>query len=130
VANRERFREYDYGPGVGTGIEATLTRKGLPLLAFYYRFHYIDVSNGSIFNKDETLELPGGETIVLEGSDAKHYLQAPGLRLFVPILGKLGLGADAFYVLRKSRYDAPFLRDTDQRNPEVRVYLAAELGGR
>jgi hypothetical protein len=130
VANRERFREYDYGPGFGTGVEATLTRKGLPLLTFMYRFHYIDVSNGSIFNKDETLELPGGETVVLEGSDAQHYLHAPGFRLFVPIFGTLGLGADAFYFLRKSYYDLPILRDTDQRNPEVRAYLAVELGKR
>jgi hypothetical protein len=48
----------------------------------------------------------------------------------VPIFRTLGLGADAFYFLRKSYYDLPILRDTDQRNPEVRAYLAVELGKR
>ena len=39
----------------------------------------------------------------------------------------MGLGADALYFLRKSRYDLPVLADVDQRNPEARVYLALEL---
>ena len=122
VGNRERFREYDYGPGLGAGVEAVLTRKGRPLLTFLYRFQWIDVSNGSVFNKNDERGR--------EGSGASHHLQAPGLRLFVPLFRKMGLGADAFYFLRKSRYDAAFLEDTDQRNPEVRAYLAWDLGGR
>jgi hypothetical protein len=36
----------------------------------------------------------------------------------------LGLGADAILFFRKSEYDAVFLRDKDQRNPQVRAYLA------
>ncbi|HJS56793.1 MAG TPA: DUF3943 domain-containing protein [Vicinamibacteria bacterium] len=130
VANRERFREYDYGPGLGGGVEANLTRKGRPLLSFLYRFYWIDVSNGSIFNEGEEVDLPGGGTLTLEGSDATHYLHAPGFRLFVPLFGSMGIGADAFYFLRKSYYDLPLLRDTDQRNPEARVYVGFDIGGR
>jgi hypothetical protein len=51
VANRERYREYDYGPGAGTGIEATLSRGPNRLLTLFYRFQWITVSNGSVFNK-------------------------------------------------------------------------------
>jgi hypothetical protein len=40
----------------------------------------------------------------------------------------VGLGADGFVLLRKSDYSAVIFRDTDQRNPEVRVYLAFDLG--
>jgi hypothetical protein len=31
-------------------------------------------------------------------------------------------------LLRDSRYTSPVLWDRDQRNPEVRVYLAFDLG--
>jgi uncharacterized protein DUF3943 len=120
VGDRERFREYDYGPGLGFGAEAVLTRKGIPLLTFAYRYHWIDVLNGSVFNPDAN---QGG----LEGSGASHVLQAPGIRAFIPVFGKMGLGADALYFLRKSRYDLPVLADVDQRNPEARAYLALEL---
>jgi hypothetical protein len=130
VANRERFREYDYGPGVGAGAEATVTRKGQPILTLSYRYQYINVSNGSVFNKGREVALRDGSTLVLEGSDASHTIQAPGVRLFLPVLKRMGLGADAFYFLRKSRYDLPIFKDVDQRNPEVRAYLAWNLGSR
>lgn len=120
VADPERLREYDYGPGLGTGFEAALSHKGRPILGLYYRFHWIDVSNGSIYNQQDENELGG--------SSADHYLQAAGARLFIPIHGKLGLGADGLVVLRKSYYSAPDLEDKDQRNPEFRIYLAFDLG--
>jgi len=120
VANQERFREYDFGPGLGAGVEVGLTRGAHRLLQLTYRYNYINVSNGSIFNKkDETGK---------EGSDATHHVQAAGARLYVPIFRSMGLGADALVVLRKSFYDATFLVDKDQRNPEARVYLAWDLG--
>jgi hypothetical protein len=63
------------------------------------------------------------------GSDASHYLQAAGARPFVPLIKqKIGLGADGMVLLRDSRYTSPVLWDRDQRNPEVRVYLAFDLG--
>jgi hypothetical protein len=121
VANRERFREYDYGPGLGTGLEVWLNRGRNRLLALTYRFQWINVKNGSIFNKDDERGL--------EGSDADHRLQALGARLFIPVFKrKVGLGADGLVVLRKSEYSAAIFRDQDQRNPEVRVYLAFDLG--
>jgi hypothetical protein len=121
VANRERFREYDYGPGLGTGAEVTLNRGANRILTLAYRFQWIDVRNGSIFNKDDERGL--------EGSDATHYLQALVARLFIPVYKKkVGLGADALVLLRKSYYSSPLLRDTDQRNPEARIYLAFDLG--
>ena len=52
VANQERIREYDYGPGAGVAAELYLLRKQLPLLTARYRGSYIDVSNGSIYNND------------------------------------------------------------------------------
>jgi hypothetical protein len=120
VANQERFREYDYGPGLGTGLEATLDRKQSRLIGLYYRLQWINVRNGSIFNRPT----PDGS----DGSNADHYLQALGARAFVPVYKKLGLGADAMVVLRKSDYGASFLEDQDQRNPEARVYVAWDLG--
>jgi hypothetical protein len=120
VANRERFREYDYGPGLGFNTEAALTRRGRTLLSLTYRYQWVNVSNGSIFNK--------GSEVAQEGSDADHYLQGGGLRLTLPVYRKVGLGADAFVFLRRSRYYAPeFRRDTRQRNPEARVYVSLAL---
>jgi hypothetical protein len=78
------------------------------------------VQNGSVWNQDDERGLTG--------SDARHIVQAAGLRGFVPVKRRVGLGADGFVFLRKSTYTATFLKDQDQRNPEVRVYLALNLG--
>jgi hypothetical protein len=129
VADRERYREYDYGPGLGTGLEVYLSRGKNRLLSLTYRFQWIHVSNGSLFNKGDEFELPGGGTVTALGSDAKHYLQAVGARLFVPLYKrKIGVGADGLVLLRKSYYSSPILRDQDQRNPEARFYVAFDLG--
>lgn len=117
VANQERFREYDYGPGLGFNLEAALMRKGRQILSAAYRYQWIAVSNGSIFNE--------GSVLAPEGSDADHYLQALNLRLVLPIVRRVNLGADAAVFLRRSRYYSEELRsDKDQRNPEARIYLA------
>jgi Domain of unknown function (DUF3943) len=129
VADPERYREYDYGPGLGTGVELYLSRGRNRVLGLFYRFQWIHVSNGSIFNKGDEFELPGGGTVTALGSDATHYLQAAGARLFVPLFKqKVGLGADGYVLLRDSHYSSPILRDRDQRNPEVRIYVAFDLG--
>jgi len=119
VAEQERFREYDYGPGLGASASAALAMNGKPLLAALYRFAWIDVSNGSIYNKGSV------------GLSADHYVQYGGLRLIVPIKGNLGLGADGYVFLRQSDYvltvaNAGVSRrqDISQRNPQLRVYLA------
>jgi hypothetical protein len=131
VANRERFREYDYGPGIGAGAEAIFYRRGRPLLYFTYRYTYINVRNGSIWNPKDPVELPlpeGTEDILLEGSNADHHIQRMGLRLVIPFGGTWGLGADARLFLRNSNYTDERLVDVDQRVPEVRLYLTWDLG--
>jgi hypothetical protein len=119
VADQERVREYDYGPGLGAMATATLSLNGRPLLSALYRFAWISVSNGSVYDRGTV------------GSDADHYIQGGGLRLVVPIKGSVGLGADAYLFNRNSHYlavdaaDGSERRnDVSQRNPQVRVYLA------
>ena len=114
VANRERLREYDYGPGVGVDTQADLVVSAQTLLTFNYRFQWISVSNGSIYSK-------GVSSL---GSDANHYVQYGLARVFIPIFRKFGLGADGFVFLRKSRYSEPGFENIDQRNPRLRVFLA------
>jgi hypothetical protein len=121
VPNREEFRKYDYGPGLGAQAEAHLTHRGQPLVFAQYRFHWVSVTNGSIFEKGDIVN---GNVVNEEGSSANHYLQQFELRLFAPIHKGIGVGADTFEFLRKSRYESPLLIDHDQRHPEVRLYLA------
>jgi hypothetical protein len=113
VGDRERLREYDYGPGLGAAAKATLSRGGRPLLQVGYRFQWINVSNGSVYNNDRL----GIST------DAHHYIQLAGARLTLPIRGDFGVGVDGTVFFRKSRYSIPLFHDIDQRNPQVRVYL-------
>ena len=120
VDNRERSREYDYGPGLGTGVEAHLSRGGHNLLSLFYRYQWISVTNGSLFNQTDETEK--------QGSDANHYLQAAGAKFFVPIFGRMGLGAEGQVLLRRSRYSDLNVEDKNQRNPELRLYLAWDLG--
>lgn len=98
---------------------ATLAVSGHPILTALYRFAWISVSNGSVYNKSGF------------GSDANHYLQGGGLRLFVPIRGGLGIGADGYVFLRDSHYELVNAaggidrrNDVTQRNPQARVYVA------
>jgi hypothetical protein len=121
VADRERFREYDYGPGVGTSAEAYLMRKGLPLLVGRYRYSYISVSNGSTYN---------GANV---GLGANHNVHQAQLKLEIPIKAGIAVGADASLFFRRSHYDvgestlpglAPGRRTVTQRNPEARVFLS------
>ena len=123
VANQERFREYDYGPAVGAGFEGILAHKGRPWLAFSYRYAYINVRNGSLWNPDP--DDNAGEEL---GSNADHQVHRFGLRLLVPIGESWGIGADARIFYRDSRYSLPELEDTTQRVPEVRLYMTWDLG--
>ena len=88
MANRERYREYDYGAGYGLGAEALLTRKGRPILDVRYRCSYIDVKNGSLWNPDLDDD---GE---LYGSDATHHVHRFRARLNVPVTRELAIGAE------------------------------------
>jgi len=88
------------------------------VFSFSYRYTWIDVRNGSIYNPDD-----GGE-----GSSAKHQVHRARLRLVVPVGETLGIGADAALFYRDSRYDLPELEDKTQRNPQVRLFLTWDLG--
>ena len=112
VANQERFREYDYGTGAGFMAEAASFRKGQPLLSLAYRFQYIAVRNGSIWNPSET------------GSNADHFVQALFARANVPIRGPMSLGLDGGLFLRDSHYDIVQIQDISQRVPQARIYLS------
>jgi hypothetical protein len=114
VANRERLREYDYGPGMGAHAMANLLVAGRPFVTLHYRFQWINVANGSIYSK--------GQSAL--GSNANHYIQYGFMRVFIPILKKLGLCADGFVFSRKSRYTEPDFQNIDQRNTRLRIFLA------
>ena len=123
VANQERIREYDYGPGAGASLELYLLRKNFPWLTLRYRGSYIDVSNGSIYNND-TADI---------GLNSSHGIQQTQLKLEIPITKRLGIGADGSLFFRRSHYDfdgsgvPPRIgtgrRTITQRNPEARVFL-------
>jgi hypothetical protein len=122
VADRERFREYDYGPGVGGAVELYLQRKNRPLVTARYRYSYIDVRNGSVYNSpDRGL-----------GLDAAHNIHQTNVKLELPFGRSLSIGADASLFYRRSHYDVtsatpelpPGRRTITQRNPEVRAFVA------
>jgi hypothetical protein len=119
VEEQERIREYDYGPGLGASVTSTLFLSGRPLLTALYRFAWIDVKNGSVYNEGSF------------GSNADHYVQGGGIRVVVPVKGRIGIGADAYiflrdsdYVLRNAATRQEIRRDVRQRNPQVRVYVS------
>jgi hypothetical protein len=122
VADRERYREYDYGPGVGAAVELYLQRKNVPLLTFRYRASWINVRNGSIYDSPD----------MGLGLDASHGVQMANVKLELPIRRSLSIGADASLFFRRSHYDVtsetpeltPGRRTVTQRNPEVRAFLA------
>ena len=124
VANQERIREYDYGPGAGVSLEFYLMRKNRPLFVGRYRGTYIDVSNGSIYNND-TADI---------GLDSSHGVQQLQLKLEIPFTKHLAIGADGSMFFRRSHYDfegsgvPPSIgegrRTVTQRNPEARVFLS------
>jgi hypothetical protein len=125
VANQERIREYDYGPGFGGAVELYLQRKNLPLVTARYRYSRIDVSNGSVYN--------GSYEGVDVGLDSDHDVHQANLKLEIPITGSLTVGADGSVFYRRSRYNVtvdtpefgpPRRQTITQRNPEARLFLA------
>ena len=124
VANQERIREYDYGPGAGVSAELYLQRKNVPVLVARYRGSYIDVSNGSVYNND-TADI---------GLNSTHGVQQLQLKAEIPVAKGLSVGADGSMFFRRSHYDfkgsgvPPEIgegrRTITQRNPEARLFLA------
>ncbi len=122
VADQERYREYDYGPGVGGSWELYLRRKGRAFLSARYRYSYINVSNGSVYNDtDRNL-----------GLNSDHDVHQFAATLDVPVTARIAVGVDASIFLRRSRYDLTGtgetgietgVRTVTQRNPEVRAFV-------
>lgn len=111
VANRERFREYDYGPGAGVSLEAAGSYKGKQILALGYRAQWVNVVNGSVWNPSET------------GSNANHFIHAAIARLNIPIRGAMSLGLDSVVFVRDSHYEIVEVEDINLRIPQARLYL-------
>jgi hypothetical protein len=109
---QENLRTYDYGPGAAAGLGAFLFHSGRDVLMLRYRFNYIYTLNGS----------------VQEGDEAWHTFQWLMARGLIPIKGNFGIGVDAAVYLRNSEYTCFICEDTEQRNPEVRLYASWKVG--
>ncbi len=109
---QERLREYDFGPGGGPAIGAGIFWKGRELLTLRYRLSYLYTLNGS----------------VREGDEAWHYVHWTWARGKVPISRNFGIGVDLSVFLRDSRYTCVVCADTEQRNPEARLYGVWQVG--
>jgi hypothetical protein len=126
VANQERVREYDFGPGVGAGAELHLLRKARPFVSARYRYSYIDVSNGSVYNND----------LKDQSLNSSHDIHQSQLRLDIPVSPRVSAGIDGLVFFRKSRYDVtgsgwsvpPGRRTVTQRNPEIRAFVGYVWG--
>jgi hypothetical protein len=112
VEDRERFREYDYGPGGGAAVDVAAKFANRALVEAYYRVQYIDVRNGSVYNTDN-----------FNGSEASHVIQAATLRAMIPVHRGTSVGADVGVFMRNSDYSLPTVADIRQRNPQMRFYL-------
>jgi hypothetical protein len=122
VADRERYREYDFGPGVGGAWELYLRRKGRAFLSARYRYSYIHVSNGSVYNDTESNL----------GLNTDHDVHQIGTTLDIPVSPRMAVGTDWSLFLRRSDYDftgtegvgiTPGVRTITQRNPEIRAFV-------
>jgi len=99
-------RFYDFGPGTGLVLNATLMHRGVvaPIAALGYRLDYIHS---------------------VSGSDADHYLQVFTAEAELPVRRGFGIGAAYNYYMRDSKFvtrPAEFARF-----PEFRAYVTWNL---
>jgi hypothetical protein len=110
VANQERIREYDYGPGAGARFDLKVSHDKWPILSAEYRMHFVYVKNGSIYSGTDVPavglfhDLPPGYNYSL---DARHWLHGITVRLDSPPIHR-GWGAGVEYksFTRESHYKA------------------------
>lgn len=112
VENRERWREYDYGPGLGAAVDARMVFRNRAILQAMYRVEWLDVRNGSVYSSND-----------FDGSEASHVVQAAQLRAIYPIRKGTSIGGDVGVFLRNSDYSLPVVSDIRQRNPQMRFFL-------
>jgi uncharacterized protein DUF3943 len=99
-----RARTYDFGPGLGFELAATLQVRRYRVLTARWHWAYLHS---------------------VSGSPADHYIQFPSIEATVPLTPALGLGAYAGWYLRRSAY-ARFPGETTAF-PEYRAYLVWQV---
>jgi hypothetical protein len=134
VADQERIREYDYGPGALGSVTMSFGYRGKPIFSASYRLDFLYVTNGSIYH--------GGDPEVGDeiGLDARHWLHGADLRFDTPTWKNFGLGAQYTSFTRESHYKITFPEDPElaeysitqlkkQTNPELKVFVTYYPGG-
>jgi hypothetical protein len=127
VAEQERVREYDYGPGAGARFDMNVRYHGTSVLSADYRLHFLSVRNGSIYEGDEG------------GLNAKHWLHGVDVRLDSPPIARhWGVGSEYKSFTRQSHYQAtpagvPATFHVSQvitaTTPEILIYAHYNPGG-
>ena len=98
------LRDYDFGSGAGLRAHVTLRNSSGANLGLSYLFFWQHTLNGAV---------------------GDHLLQLGGIRGFVPLYRKFGIGATWFLNVRDSYYrDYP---DVFRRNPEFRIFGAYSI---
>lgn len=92
---------YDYGPGLGLNLQASLLRDNQPLFSIFYLGNWVDIVNGA---------------------DGRHLVELLGADLRLPVARGVALGASGAYYYRNSYYtSAP---DVHRKTPQARLYLS------
>ena len=123
VADQERIREYDYGPGGGGQAMIALTYRKAPLLTVNYKLHFLYTLNGSVYHESDDI-----------GLDSNHWLHGLDARLDVPLFDDIAAGARFTTFTRESHYAITLPQElppgvaitqlVKQSSPEFRVYLS------
>lgn len=77
------LRTYDFGPGAGFGVGASLRVNDFPVLTARWRWSIVHS---------------------VSGSPADHYTQLPSVEIGIPVTSRLGVGAYAGWYRRHSDY--------------------------
>jgi hypothetical protein len=107
VANQERYREYDYGPGAGARVDLKFAHNEHTFLEAGYRLHFIYVKNGSIYQGEEA------------GLSARHWLHGINVRLNSPPILRTGAWAAstrASHAKATTRSSSPSIPATRSRS--------------
>lgn len=94
-------RDYDYGPGAGFKLRAALNRRGRDFFTFEHDQHWLRIMNGN---------------------DGTHLVSLSTIRLDVPVVKTLAVGAEYQLYLSERKYDE--FPDVSQRNPQFRLYMS------
>jgi hypothetical protein len=93
-------RTYDFGPGLGFDLSASLEKRTFPILAL--RWH------GALVHS-------------VSGSPADHFTHLPSVEIGLPLGSRFGIGAHAGWYTRRSSYAAA--PDEEATYPDYRLYL-------